>query len=88
MTFGMFNIYQSPTSAQLGLVTLAGLLIVSIGYLFKLRRSKYKLPPGPKGSPFFGIRLSDKGLNDFEEWAKMYGKRIHVPGPAISCSHA
>lgn len=74
MTFGMFNLYQSPTLAQFGLVTLAGLLIVSIGYVLELRRSKNNLPPGPNGTPFFGIRLSDKGLNDFEEWAKMYGK--------------
>jgi len=74
MAFGTFDLQQSPTLAQFSLVALAGLLFASVGYAFELRRSKNKLPPGPKGTPFFGMRLSDKGLNDFEEWAKMYGK--------------
>ncbi|KIM47091.1 hypothetical protein M413DRAFT_63638 [Hebeloma cylindrosporum] len=75
----MFTFYHSPIpTSQLGLVTLASLLIIAAGYFFQFGRSKRKLPPGPKGMPFFGIRLSDKGLNDFEEWAKMYGDVMYL----------
>ena len=38
-------------------------------------RSTHKLPPGPKGLPFFGsyFSLSAKPWNDFGVWKKQYG---------------
>ncbi|PPQ78646.1 hypothetical protein CVT25_010541 [Psilocybe cyanescens] len=60
------------------LATLGILLLSSVGYVLWLRRSKSKLPPGPKGTPFIGIQLFDHGLKDFEEWGKEYGEIMHL----------
>lgn len=64
------------------LASLAGLLLAAaIGYFLWYRQSK--LPPGPKGVPFFGLSLVDKTPEHFVEWGKKYGANAIL----ISFSH-
>ena len=52
----------------------------TIALIYAITRIKHyrtrKLPPGPNGIPFFGhcFSISAKPWNDFEVWAKQYGK--------------
>jgi len=75
----MFDL--NPSASIFGFVTLAGLLVVSARSTFGLPRTKNKYPPGPKGLPFFGTRLSSTPWKDFEQWGKEYGKSSCTVGP-------
>ena len=79
MRLGMFDLNPSPAST-FGFITLAGLLAVSARSAFGLPRTKNKYPPGPKGIPFFGTRLSSTPWKDFEQWGKEYGKYPPIVG--------
>ncbi|KIM47085.1 hypothetical protein M413DRAFT_64051 [Hebeloma cylindrosporum] len=87
----MFDLDRSPTSI-FGFVALACLLAVSAKSAFGLLRTKNRYPPGPKGLPFFGTRLSSTPWKDFEEWGKEYGDIMYIEslgkGILVLNSHA
>lgn len=60
--------------------TILGVVVAVIVYrLFKAAHSlkKGKLPPGPKGAPFFGnlFQLSKDAWVTFAEWGQQYGTK-------------
>jgi hypothetical protein len=66
----MLDFNSSPSI--FGFATFVGLFIISARLIFGWMNNKY--PPGPKGVPFWGLRLSETAWKDFEQWGKKYGR--------------
>jgi len=75
-----FELSPRFSSLALGLsVVLASIYVVrTIRY-----RATHKLPPGPKGIPFFGnlFQLSATPWKELEIWRKEYGKSTNFSVP-------
>ena len=79
----------SPRSSASGLALGLSVFLTSIYVIRTIwYRATYKLPPGPKGIPFFGnlFQLSTTPWKEFEIWRKQYGKSIknlHVSSESV-----
>ena len=73
-----FDFSPRPSSLALGLFV----ILVSIYVIRAIRyHATHKLPPGPRGIPFFGnlFQLSKTPWKEFEIWRKRYGKSTNHP---------
>ena len=68
----MFD-FNNSLASVFGFAVFVGFSSVSARHIFGWVKNKY--PPGPKGLPFFGPRLSETAWKDFEQWGKKYGRR-------------
>jgi hypothetical protein len=72
-----FDLSSRSSSVALGL----SVVLVSIYVVRTIRyRATHKLPPGPKGIPFFGnlFQLSRRPWNEFEMWRKKYDSLMYI----------